>query len=412
MVKKIKNAYPIFIWHGFFLTLTMSMIDFNTVLPSLISTLVDSKIIFGLIYSIMLGAPRIFNIIFSHIMNSYDYRKKFLITGIYLRAFSFLGMSLFTFHFAKDNPMLVIYSFFLLIFIFAISGGFAGMAYSDIIGKLVGSGERGKLYASKQFAASIAAFLGGMLVNRIFAPGNFEFPLNYTIILFIGFAGLIIASIAFWLIDEPPSINLDNDNVSLKEYIKKIPLIFKKDYKFLRFIFVENMAGFSRMILPFYIVYAEDVFHIDSSYVGRYLLYQVFGTIVSNLFWGYISKKWSSKMVVRVCVLAGGIVPLLALIITPMGADVFVVIFFLVGFLKSGRRVGFDPYLLEIAPDNRRTVYLGIRGTFNIMVVLLPFMGGVFIDSLGYIFTFILVSTVMLAAFYLLGRQKWEYQKN
>lgn len=75
MTKELKKTYLIFIWHGFFLTLTMSMIDFNTVFPSLISTLIDSKIIFGSLFSIMLGAPKIFNIIFSHYMNSYEYRK-------------------------------------------------------------------------------------------------------------------------------------------------------------------------------------------------------------------------------------------------------------------------------------------------------------------------------------------------
>ncbi|MGM0411494.1 MAG: MFS transporter, partial [Bacillota bacterium] len=387
-------------------TLTMSMIDFNTVFPSLISTLVDSKIVFGLLYSIMLGAPKLFNIIFSHYMNSYDYRKKFLLGGIYLRAFSFFGMAAFTYYFGKSNPNLVIISFFFWVFIFSISGGFAGMSYSDIIGKTVEREERGKLYASKQFAASIAAFLGGMIVNEIFAPDSFSFPFNYSLILFIGFAGLIIASIAFWFIKEPPSLKKDEDILSLREYIKKVPKILKADSDFIQYIIVENMASFSRMILPFYIVYARETFSIGSAYIGKYLLYQIAGTIISNLLWGYISSKFDSKMVVRICVLGGGIVPIIALALTPLGPEVFVIIFFLIGFLKSGRKVGFEPYLLDIAPEDRRTVYLGIRGTLNFMVVLLPLLGGIFIDYLGYIFTFILVSIVMFLSYYLLGRDK------
>jgi len=38
----------IFIWHGAFLALTMSMLDLNTVFPALISNLTESKIIFGI----------------------------------------------------------------------------------------------------------------------------------------------------------------------------------------------------------------------------------------------------------------------------------------------------------------------------------------------------------------------------
>lgn len=405
MNKSLKKSYLIFIWHGFFLTLTMSMIDFNTVFPSLVSILIDSKIIFGLLYSIMLGAPRIFNIIFSHYMNAYDYRKKFLLLGIYLRAFSFLGMAFFTYYFGSSSPDLVIISFFFWVLVFSISGGFASISYGDIIGKTVASEERGKLYASKQFAASLAAFMGGMVVQNIFSGDRFGFPLNYSITLFVGFVGLLIAALAFWLIKEPPSTSKDEDLLSLTEYIKKVPGILKKDKNFASFIIIENMASFSLMLLPFYIVYAQDSFGIGSDFIGRYLLFQIAGTIVSNLFWGYISDRLNSQAVVRICILGGAVIPIIALLLSNFGPETYSIIFFLIGFLISGRKVGFEPYLLEIAPDDRRTVYLGIRGTLNFLVVLLPLMGGIFIDLFGYLFTFILVSAVMSAAYYLLRKK-------
>jgi len=43
-----KRVFMIFIWHGAFLALTMSMLDLNTVFPALISNLTESKIIFGI----------------------------------------------------------------------------------------------------------------------------------------------------------------------------------------------------------------------------------------------------------------------------------------------------------------------------------------------------------------------------
>lgn len=107
-----KEIYAIFLWHAFFLAITMSMIDFNTVFPSLISSLTGSKIIFGAIYSIIFGVPLIFNIIFGHYLSSKKYKKKYLLLGINLRAFSFLGMSFFTYKYANQYPMLVVISFF------------------------------------------------------------------------------------------------------------------------------------------------------------------------------------------------------------------------------------------------------------------------------------------------------------
>jgi len=81
--KNQKIIYFSFIWHGFFLALTMSELDLNTVLTSLIDELTQSKLLFGMIYSIILGVPLIFNIIFTHYLKSFNYKKNFLLLGIY-----------------------------------------------------------------------------------------------------------------------------------------------------------------------------------------------------------------------------------------------------------------------------------------------------------------------------------------
>jgi hypothetical protein len=75
MKSSIKYTYFAFIWHGFFLALTMSMLDLNTVFPTLINTLNSSKYIFGLLYTIMIGAPLIFNVIFSHYLRKFKQKK-------------------------------------------------------------------------------------------------------------------------------------------------------------------------------------------------------------------------------------------------------------------------------------------------------------------------------------------------
>ena len=404
--KNTLRTYTIFIWHGAFLALTMAMLDFNTVFPALVSNLTESKIIFGILYSVMLGAPCVFNIIISSFMHTHRFKKKILLLGVYLRSFSFLGMAIFTLFFGRRFPMLVVASFFFWIFLFAISGGFAGMALSDIMGKLLKKGRRGRLFASRQFAMSTFSFLGGLIVLNIFTLKKLPFPSNYTITLIIGCAGLLVASIAFWFIREPPSIIKDKEKVSFGLFIKKVPSILKKDTEFTRFIIVENMSSFSLMIFPFYILYAKDTFAINETYVGRYLMFQTAGAILSNFLWGAISNKWASKMIVRTCILIGGLVPVLAIILSKVGLNYYSVVFFLVGFLISGRQVGFESYLLDIAPSDSRIIYLGIRGTMNIFIVLLPIAGGYFITYLGYYFTFIIVTVVMFAAFFLFRIQK------
>ncbi|MDM8534484.1 MFS transporter [Clostridiaceae bacterium HSG29] len=394
-----KYSYYYFIWHGVFLALTMSMIDFNTVFPALVDTLTKQKVVFGVLYSILLGAPYLFNIIFSHYLKHQKFKKKYLLLGIYLRALSFLGMALTVYYFGEKSPNTVIASLFILIFIFSISGGFAGISYADMMGKIFTSKERGKLYATKQFLSSLAAFGGGLLVSKIFSPGKLPYPFNYVVVLFIGFIGLSIASLGFLFIDEAPSEIHEDKKEKFIDYIKSIPSILRADRKFLKFIIIENLASFSLMILPFYMMFAKDIFSIDNSYIGKYLLFQITGTIFSNILWGTISTKFGSKAVVRTCVLGGAAIPLIAIVLSKFGPDVFSVVFLLVGFIISGRRVGFETYLLDIAPQNNTTVYFGIRGSLNIMAAVLPIMGGLFIDVVGYYFTFSIVSLIMIFSF-------------
>jgi len=394
-------TYAIFIWHAVFLAITMSMIDLNTVFPALITSLGGSKVMFGLIYSIILGAPYLFNILFGHFLAARTHRRKFLLIGIYLRAASFLGMAGFTYFLGKGHPEAVVASFFVWTFVFSASGGFAGISYTDIVAKLVEQGKRGKLYAMMQFAAGIASFLGGLIVARAFSLKTLTFPANYALLLAIGSAGLVIASAAFWFIREPASVV--ESRPSLRSRFREIPGILREHHSFLRFIVVENLSSFSRMLMPFYMIYAKEELGVADRYIGIYLLFQIGGTIGSNLAWGWISQRFGSRNVVRSCILLGALIPLVALALSPLGAGAFSAVFLLLGFVRSGRQVGFEPYLLDILPEEERPVYLGIRGTLNLFTVVLPFLGGVLIHAAGYPPIFALVTAVMLGAFFLLG---------
>ncbi len=400
--------YIIFLGHGMLLAITMSMIDFNTVFPALIDKLSNSKIIFGTLYSIMLGVPFMFNLFFSHVMRKDPYKKKYLLLGITIRAISFLGMALFVYFFAEHQPSIVVGSFFFLVFLFSLSGGFAGIAYLDIVGKVISHEERGKFFTTKQLVSSVSALIGGFIIKKIFDVRALAFPNNYSLVLFIAFSGLIIASILFWLIKEPPSTT-QGEQQKLMDFLKEIPTILKADKNFSRFIFVQNLTSISLMLLPFYMVYAKETFHIDNSYIGQYLLFQISGTILSNFFWGKINRRWGSKVIVQLCILIGALTPVFAILFGYFGPNVYSIIFLMIGFLISGRKIGFDPYLLEIAPEESRTTYIGVNGTFNLFIVISPLLGGFIIQLFNFDITFVMVSIVMLLTSYIFyDKQKYS----
>lgn len=169
--------------------------------------------------------------------------------------------------------------------------GFAGISYADIIAKTMSPIERNKLYASKQFVGSIAALFGGLLIKKIFSMPSMVYPYQYGISLFIGAIGLFIASLGIMTIKEPDSIIHVEKAGKLTDFLKTIPGIIKKDIYFKNFIIVENLASFSIMILPFYIIFAKQVFDLDQSYIGVFLIVQITGTVFSNIIWGLLATK-------------------------------------------------------------------------------------------------------------------------
>ena len=106
----------------------------------------------------------------------------------------------------------------------------------------------------------------------------------------------------------------------------------------------------------------------------------------------------------RICIIIGGLNPLLAIYLGTTTPEYFAIVFFILGFMISGRRIGFEPYLLDIIPKTERVEYLGIRGSLNILKVILPLVGAVIINYFGFNITFVLVTVMMGVAVYLLGK--------
>lgn len=395
VVSSKKIVFFSYIWHGAFFAITSAMLDFNTIFPALIDSLTSNTFIFGSMLAILLGTPLMFNLIFSHYLKRAKKKRNFLLLGIYLRSLSFLSMATFVWLFASNQPTVAIISLYFFLLLFSVSAGFAGISYSDLIAKMLKDPkQRTRLYAIKQIISSIAAFAGGAIVTYIFSKG-LTYPLNYVIGLLIGSMGLIIASIGFWFVKEPIQEHTISKTETLGSFFKRIPSILKNDVEFRKFIIIDNFSIFGLMIIPFYMLFVKQEMVIEDTFIGIYLLIMLAGKVVSSFIWGFLGKKWNSKMVVKVCMMMGGIIPLVAIMLIHTTPLIYGVVFFLVGMVISGRSIGFSPYLLDIAPNENRLEYLGIRGSLNLFVIILPLLAGAVIQSFGYIKTFIIVSVVM-----------------
>jgi len=119
----------------YFLPLPTTFTNINTILPSMVVKAGGSNFQVGLLTAIMIGTPIIGELLFASYLHLKERKKPFLLLGINLRVLALVLVSLILWQTGRYSDSSTIFLIFALMFIFAISGTFAGVSYSDILGK-------------------------------------------------------------------------------------------------------------------------------------------------------------------------------------------------------------------------------------------------------------------------------------
>lgn len=121
---------------------------------------------------------------------------------------------------------------FLWIGIFAVSVAFAGISYTDLLGKIFVGPRRKNLLIFKQFISATGMLASAIVVRHLVIA--FPYPENYTVIFLSASALLFMAAIGFLMIKEDP-IEAAN-TYGMITVIKAIPRMLKSDKNLLNYI--------------------------------------------------------------------------------------------------------------------------------------------------------------------------------
>ena len=392
----VKRNFFAFLWHSVFLALAATFIDMNTVTSSLILEVGGREIALGLVTAIFVGVPLLVQLIFASFLSSKNRKKPFLLLGIYMRVFSLaiIGVLLISPINGTSLLTLIIVS----ISIFSFSGVFAGVSYTDLLGKSIPKDSIRKFMSYRQILKSVFAILGvfaAKMVLRIY-----KYPKNYSVMFFTASLLLGIASIGFWMIKE--NYEAHKKLPSFWRILKSVPSVIVKDKNLRNYIFFSDFTGFGLIIAPFYILLARKTFTLSNDFVGIFLLFQMIGIAVASFFWGSYLRRNGYRKVLNRCVILGTTIPVLALILSYVNPYVYSVIFFLSGFTLSARQMSFEGVLIEISTIDNRALYIGISGALNLVTALLPLIMGILIKYIGFFIVFPLVSLMVITSLFFL----------
>jgi len=300
---------------------------------------------------------------------------------------------------SQHNELLLVL-FFVLFTFFSVSGGLAAVSFIDIVGKTIPPNKRGTYFGMRMFFGGGLAALSGILVKTIL--GSYSFPTNFGLLFSLALLTVIFGLGSFALVKEPVLAN-PRPHKSLKENCREAFSLFQTDATYKLLFLVRITIGAFTLAYPFYILYAQKTLNIKPEAAGIFLSFEMLGYLISNILWAYLSNRINNRTVLLLSAVCSVLPPVIALTnsLFPLPLVLYALAFFFLGATNSGVFIGFFNYLLEIAPEEKRPLYVGFIHTIIFPTYFLSTLGGMIIQLTDFRILFTLTLFLALVSVYL-----------
>ncbi len=270
-----------------------------------------------------------------------------------------------------QHPDLLLWVFVLGLGLNGFFTGFSSLPFWETIAKTIPMERRSGLFAMRNLVGGALAFLAGFLVRYILEL-PLPFPYPYALLFTLGTLVFAYGWHIFGQIHEPPDKEVHRERISLS-----LPF---RDFYFRRFLRVRVLLALASMVEPFYAAYAVRVLGHKGE-IGVYLMVYTLASVLSNLLWARLSRRFGSRSLILIGAGLGALAPLLALLLSPSS---FWVVFALQGAYLAAIGVGTATYLVNLAPTDARSSYIGLSNTIVGLLAFSPVLGGLLADQVGY----------------------------
>lgn len=384
-----------FYWHAFFLAVTMSFTEVNTVMPALVMEAGGSIFAVGALTAIMLGLPLVSQLVFAGFLSTRERKKPFLLLGINLRVAALAGAAIGIAAFGTD--VRVIGVVFLAMTVFALSGAFAGVSYTELVGTLVRSDQRRSFFVRRQVITTLGLFLSALLAR--FLLGAADFPNGYVLLFALASGFLLLASLGFWALAEPPPSTPGVSRGTTMAALRQAPQLLRGDPNLRALIGVVNLAALGFTSIPLITALAHRSYDLSAGTVGTFVVIQIVGMLLSSPAWNRLIRAGGFRLVLRVeLAVIATLFPLALILSNSAPLAGFAALYLLAGAIISAQKIAVDGVLVQISPNDRRALYAGVFGAANLGAALLPLLTGALAGAVGFTWVFLAASLAALLA--------------
>jgi MFS family permease len=376
----------------------LTLLDPTSVLPAFVRQLTDSEFVVGLVSTIFHGGWLLPQLAVGRLINDKPRKKPYMLAGLSGRVLLWV-IALALWARLDRNPTAMLVLSFTCIGLFAASDGVVAVAWLDITARAIPWKRRSRLIGLAQFISGLIGMGAGALVGLILALRSFSD--DYALIFTLAGVALIPSTIAQALVREPQpeEVNRQANDHARGGWLK--PLV--TDPAFRRLMVCQTLVGMMYLAAPFYVGHADDVLHLPKSVIGRFVIAQKLAGMVAGATLGLVSERRGPGFVVRIGSAAAVIGPLFALAAHVAGdgwlVQAYPFIYVMLGIVNSVQMLGFANYLLEMAPDGMRPVYIGLGNTIAGTLIIAPMIGGWLLEATSYAILFSVTAVIVAVGF-------------
>lgn len=392
--------------NGVWFTVADRLMDPTLVLAAFVSTLTPSPLWLGLLIPITDGGWFLPQFLLSGYLQSQPlkmvlYRRVAVVRVV-------LWCLLAAAPFVLRQPGWLLPAFLVAYTLVCLASGLGGLSFMDIVAKTIPPRQRGVFFAWRLGAGAVAGLLGTLLVRYLVdEAGPLAFPYNFGVLFGAALAAGLLGLVAMARVSEPPDTVLQ-PVASPRAQIIRAARVVRTDRNYRRYLWVRVLLVVAGMAPPFYAVYVQQRLGGPLAMVGVYLAVYTTCNLLSHVVFGRFSARLGNRRTLVVSTWAGlamtvGVLAL-AFLAGPLrlsgtAASWWLIpIFMLYGVRELGIGVASHSLLLNIAPPEARTLYVGFTNTLMGLVLLVTGLSGVIVAALGYAALFALTVAAHILA--------------
>jgi MFS family permease len=370
-----------------------TFVSLSTVIPSFVRQMTDSAPLVGLASTMFNGGWTLPQLFVARLVIPKPRKKPAMLVALPGRLLPWVIAAALWAGLAR-HPSVMLVLFFVCWGLFAVTDGIASVPWYDILGRTIPLNRRGRLFGTAQAVMGLAGIGVGALVALILE--RFVFPGSYALLFLLWGVGLIPSTIALLLMWEPPPS--DDSEAAIEEQVRSAWMRrVIGDRRFRRLMLCRILFSMAGLATPFYVVHAVEVLQLPEAAVGTFVVAQTLAGIASSAVLGLLSERQGPRYVIRIGNAIAILGPVYALAAHLEGGwlgQAYPVVFVLLGIVNSTVMLGFSNYMLEIAPDQLRSAYVGFGNTVMGLLAVTPVIGGWLLEATSYSILFGLTAAI------------------